>query len=248
MLDILYQDDALVAINKPAGLLVHRSMIDKHETEFAMQILRDQIGQHVFPVHRLDKPTSGVLVFALSSDVARKMTEAFTQHSISKVYYAIVRGYTDEQGQIDYALKEKLDKIADKRARQDKPAQPAISDYQRLATFELPYPVGRYQSARYSLVKLQPKTGRKHQLRRHMAHIRHPILGDTTHGDGKQNQFGKQQFGFNGLALTCSEMIFDHPTEQKSLYLRSPFDARMSHLLGQWGLTESQLHDLLGSK
>ena len=141
-----------------------------------MQMLRDQIGQHVFPVHRLDRPTSGVLVFALSSDMARILNEQFTAKQIEKTYFAIVRGHTHESGEIDYPLKEKLDKIADKKAKQDKPAQSAVTDYQTLKTFELAYPVGRYQSARYSLVKLIPLTGRKHQLRRHMSHIRghHP--------------------------------------------------------------------------
>ena len=248
MLNILYQDDALVVIDKPAGLLVHRSMIDRHETEFAMQMLRDQIDQHVFPVHRLDRPTSGVLVFALSSDVARRMTEIFTDKQIDKTYHAIVRGFAPNQGHIDYPLKEKLDKIADKQARQDKPAQDAITDYRTLKTFELPFAVGRYQSARYSLVELTPMTGRKHQLRRHMAHIRHPIVGDTTHGDGKQNRFAREQFGFKGLALTCSGMRFEHPITQKNLDLHSPFDTRMANLLSQWGLAASQLSNLLGEQ
>jgi tRNA pseudouridine65 synthase len=235
LLEIVYQDEYLVVINKPAGLLVHRSMIDRHETRFAMQMLRDQIGQYVFPVHRLDRPTSGLLVFALSSEVASKMTEIFTAGQVSKTYYAIVRGYAPEQLHIDYALKEKLDKIADKKARQDKPAQQAQTELRCLYQVELPYAVGRYNSARYSLVELTPKTGRKHQLRRHMAHIRHPIVGDTTHGDGKQNQFIKQQFGFQGLALTCKKLTFAHPVSGKSLVVECGFDARMTDLLNQWG-------------
>ncbi|GAB5382047.1 MAG: tRNA pseudouridine(65) synthase TruC [Aliiglaciecola sp.] len=242
MLEVIYQDEHVVAIHKPAGLLVHRSLIDKRETVFAMQMLRDQINQHVFPVHRLDRPTSGVLLFALSSDVARMLTEQLTLKHVSKTYYAIVRGYSPEQGQIDYALKEKLDKIADKKARQDKAPQDALTDFQTLQSFELPFPVGRYQSARYSLVKLMPKTGRKHQLRRHMAHIRHPIVGDTTHGDGKQNQFVRLQYNFEGMALTCFEMALMHPVEKNPLILRSHFDKRMADLLYSWGMTPSQLH------
>jgi tRNA pseudouridine65 synthase len=244
-LDILYQDEYLVAIHKPAGLLVHRSMIDKHETQFAMQMLRDQIGQHVYPVHRLDRPTSGVLVFALSSDIARLLTEQFTAKLIDKTYFAIVRGHAQETGHIDYALKEKLDKIADKKAKQDKPAQSAVTDYQTLVTFEHPFPVGRYQSARYSLVKLVPLTGRKHQLRRHMSHINHPILGDTTHGDGKHNSFVRQQFDFQGLALTCLELALTHPVNQNRLVLRTEFDQRMAKLLKIWDLTPSQLENLI---
>ncbi|MFA3789500.1 tRNA pseudouridine(65) synthase TruC [Aliiglaciecola sp. SL4] len=245
-LTILYQDEYVVAIDKPAGLLVHRSMIDRHETQFAMQILRDQLGQHVFPVHRLDKPTSGVLIFALSSEVARALTEQFTNKHIAKTYFAIVRGYCPDSGRIDYPLKEKLDKIADKKARQDKPAQDAVTDYECLQQFELPFAVGRYQTARYSLVKLHPLTGRKHQLRRHMAHIRHPIVGDTTHGDGKQNAFIRDHCGLVGLGLTCSEMTFSHPITQNTLKIRCQFDIRMSALIEQWGLGLDELKQLTG--
>lgn len=243
----MYQDEYIVAIDKPAGLLVHRSMIDKHETQFAMQILRDQIGQHVFPVHRLDKPTSGVLLFALSADVARTLTEQLTLKAVDKQYFAIVRGYCPDTGLIDYPLKEKLDKIADKRARQDKPPQSALTNYRSLHQFELPFAVGRYQSARYSLVELQPQTGRKHQLRRHMAHIRHPIVGDTTHGDGKQNAFIRQQYEFIGMALCCTRMSLIHPVKQETLIIRSQFDKRMANLLFSWGLTPEQLSQLTQS-
>lgn len=210
-LEILYQDDSLVVVNKPSGLLVHRSMIDRHETRFAMQMVRDQIGRHVYTVHRLDKPTSGVLVFALSSDVARRMMTLFNSAAVNKHYLAVVRGYCDEAGVIDYPLKEQLDKIADASAQQDKAAQVAVTRYQRLATAELPHPVGRYATARYSLVQLQPDTGRKHQLRRHMKHIFHPIVGDTTHGDSRHNRFFRQQFECHRLLLAATRICFPHP-------------------------------------
>ena len=112
MLDILYQDEHLVAINKPSGLLVHRSLIDTRESEFALQLTRDQIGQRVYPVHRLDRPTSGVLLFALSSEVARVLSEQFSQHEVIKNYLALVRGYCRIKGRINYPLKEELDKIS----------------------------------------------------------------------------------------------------------------------------------------
>jgi tRNA pseudouridine65 synthase len=242
-LSILYQDQYLVAINKPSGLLVHRSMIDRHETQFAMQMLRDQLGQHVFPVHRLDKPTSGVLVFALSSQIARELGQQFAQQSVDKTYLSIVRGHASEQGEIDYALKEKLDKIADKKAAQDKPAQAAVTQYQCLATFELPFAVSRYPSARYSLLQLQPKTGRKHQLRRHLAHINHPIVGDTTHGDGKHNTFIRQQFEFKQLALTCKSMTLAHPVTGLKLRLHCDLDINIMQLLEKWDVS----HHLLAS-
>jgi tRNA pseudouridine65 synthase len=225
-----------VAIYKPPGLLVHRSPIDKHETRFAMQMLRDQIGQHVFPVHRLDRPTSGVLIFALSSEMARALNEQFARHEIIKTYYAIVRGHVVQAGTIDYALKEKLDKIADKMVKSDKPAQSAQTDFITMRTFELPFSVGRYPSARYSLVKLKPKTGRKHQLRRHMCHINHPIVGDTNHGDGKHNSFVREQFSFDGLALTCQQLEISHPVSGQRLTIEAAFDLRMFELLKRWGL------------
>lgn len=243
-LDIIYRDEFLVAINKPSGLLVHRSLIDKHETQFAMQLLRDQIGQHVFPVHRLDKPTSGVLVFALSSEIARKLGEQFFQQKVAKTYLAIVRGHVAEEGEIDYALKEKLDKIADKKSRLDKPAQAAVTFFSKLHTFELPFAVGRYPSSRYSLVKLAPKTGRKHQLRRHLAHINHPILGDTTHGDGKHNRFVREQYGLRQLALTCKSMHFQHPVSHESLSLHCTLDRGFSNLLEAWQMSQGQLIEL----
>tara|TARA_R110002167_G_C12684720_1_gene651806 strand:- start:671 stop:1417 length:747 start_codon:yes stop_codon:yes gene_type:complete len=243
-LSIIYQDEYLVAINKPSGLLVHRSMLDKHETQFAVQLLRDQIGQYVFPVHRLDRPTSGVLVFALSADVARKLGEQFANQIIAKTYLAIVRGHIADKGEIDYALKEKLDKIADKMAKLDKPAQEAVTLFNRLDKFELPFAVSKYASARYSLVQLSPKTGRKHQLRRHLAHINHPIVGDTTHGDGKHNTFIRQQFNFNQLALTCKSMHITHPVSEAPLVLRCDLDKSFFDLLEKWQVSHHQLHKL----
>jgi tRNA pseudouridine65 synthase len=186
-LEILYQDEHLVTVFKPTGLLVHRSIFDKHETHFALQMVRNQVGQHVYPVQRLDKPISGVLLFALSSDIAKVVSKQFAEHEVQKTYLAIVRGYADEVGMIDYTLKEELDKKSDKQVRTDKPDQDAVTPYKRLNTVEFNHAVGRYNTARYSLVQLEPKTGRKHQLPRHLKHIFHPIMGDTTHGDGKQN-------------------------------------------------------------
>lgn len=236
MLDILYHDKDLVVINKPSGLLVHRSPIDKYETRFAMQLTRDQIGQHVFPVHRLDKPTSGVLLFALSSDIAARLTTQFTDRSVHKRYVAVVRGYTKECGVVDYALQEHWDKMTDILSDPDKQAQSALTNYQRLATTELPYPVGRYETARYSLVALEPKTGRKHQLRRHMKHIFHPIVGDTTHGDGKQNAFLREQFGLSRLLLHAERLSFTHPVTKVPLTIVAPLPEDFKGVISQIGL------------
>jgi len=243
-LSVIYQDEYLVAINKPPGLLVHRSMLDKQETEFAIQLLRDQIGQYVFPVHRLDKPTSGVLIFALSADIAKKLGEQFAAQIIEKTYLAIVRGHIMDEGEIDYALKEKHDKIADKMTKLDKSAQQAVTGFNCLDKFELPFAVSKYASARYSLVQLTPKTGRKHQLRRHLAHINHPIVGDTAHGDGKHNTFIRKQFNFHQLALTCKSMLLTHPVSKAQLVLRCDLDKNIFDLLEKWHVSHHQIHKI----
>lgn len=234
-LPILYQDETLIAVNKPAGLLVHRSEIDRHETRFAMQLVRNQIGQHVYPLHRLDKPTAGVLLFALTPEIARSMMEQFANHRVHKRYLAVVRGYTEEAAVIDYPLKEELDKMTDRQAQQDKPAQPAVTEYHRLATIELPYAVGRYSSARYSLLRLTPRTGRKHQIRRHMKHIFHPIIGDTSHGDGKQNDFFRQQFNCQRLLLAATELEIIHPTTHQPLLIQAPLDVDYQQIIDTFG-------------
>ena len=218
-LEILYQDAYLVAINKPSGLLVHKSPIDKHETRFALQELRDQIGQYVYPVHRLDKPTSGVLLFALDREIAQIMSQFFRDNQVHKEYIAIVRGYMEESGHIDHPLKQMLDTKAQKEKGITKDEQEAQTEYERLATVELPYPVSRYPVARYSLVKLLPKSGRKHQLRRHMKHIFHPIVGDTKHGRGEHNKLFREKFNCHRLLLHADKMVFVHPVTKKELII-----------------------------
>lgn len=235
MLDILYQDEHLVAVNKPSGWLVHRSWLDRHEKVVVMQTVRDQIGQHVFTVHRLDRPTSGVLLMALSSDVARQMSQQFEQHEIKKVYHAVVRGYVTDHGTIDYALVEQLDKIADKFSKQDKDAQPAISHYRAISQVEIPLAIGRYGTARYSLVALNPQTGRKHQLRRHMKHLSHPIIGDTAYGDLRHNRAIGEHFGCQRLMLHASHLSLKHPVTGKPLLISAPWEQRWQNLMSEFG-------------
>jgi len=220
-IDIIYQDEHVVAINKPAGLLVHRSKVDPRAARFAMQMVRNQVGRHVFPVHRLDKPTSGVLLFGLSKDAARRLAPQFSNRSIKKSYLAIVRGYVEKSGTIDYPLREILDRKTDARARPDKAPQPAITVYEMLARVELPHPVGRYATARYSLVRLYPQSGRKHQLRRHMKHIFHPILGDRKFGDWRHNLFLEQQFDCRQLLLHASTLEFEHPFSNRRITIKA---------------------------
>ncbi len=233
-LQIIYQDEYIVAVDKPSGMLVHRSFLDKHETVFVMQTLRDQLGQHVFPVHRLDRPTSGVLLFALSSDVARLLGEQQAQLLWRKHYLAVVRGFMLQGDELDYALQEQLDDIADKFSRSDKAAQQAITRYQPLQRLELPIPVSKYPAARYSLVALQPITGRKHQLRRHLAHLRHPVVGDTSHGDGKHNALFRQHFNCNRLLLVAKQLQLPHPVTGEPLRLSAGLN-ELAALFGRFG-------------
>ncbi|AUX71744.1 tRNA pseudouridine(65) synthase TruC [Erwinia pyrifoliae] len=235
MLEIIYQDRWLVAVNKPSGMLVHRSWLDRHETVFAMQTVRDQIGQHVFTVHRLDRPTSGVLLMALSSEVARLLSQQFEQHQLQKTYHAVVRGWLEGADTLDYPLTEEQDKIADKFSQPEKAPQPAVTHWRGVATAELPVPVGRYQTSRYSLVEMLPESGRKHQLRRHMTHLRHPIIGDSAHGDLKQNRSAAANFGMNRLMLHASELNLTHPVTAEPLMLRAGLDAVWQKVINQLG-------------
>lgn len=217
VLDIIYQDEWLVAINKPAGMLVHRSFLDKHETVFVLQTLRNQLGQHVFPLHRLDRPTSGVLLFALSADIASQVSQQ--QLPWQKFYLATVRGHLVHGLQLDYPLFEELDAIADKFANTDKAAQTAVTAIYPLAHMELPIAERRFTTSRYSLLLLQPFTGRKHQLRRHLAHLFHPILGDTTHGDNKNNRRFSDFAELSRLQLHAWMLCLAHPVTGEPLFL-----------------------------
>ncbi|MGO1781221.1 MAG: tRNA pseudouridine(65) synthase TruC [Moraxellaceae bacterium] len=239
-IDIIYEDEFLVAINKEAGLLVHRSWLDKGETRFAMQLTRDAVGCHVFPVHRLDKSTSGVLLFAKSSAVARSLTEAFTEHKITKQYLAVVRGFMPEQGTVDYALSFQPDAIADKFADLDKPAQEAVTHWQRLAQVELPFAVSKkHDTSRYSLMRLIPETGRKHQLRRHMRHLFHPIVGDTSHGDGRHNRFFRTQYGCARMLLHAQSLALSHPVTGEPLLLKAGLDSQWIRIMEEFSWINS---------
>jgi tRNA pseudouridine65 synthase len=230
-LPVLYQDEHLVAVNKPSGLLVHRSVIDRHEPENAMKIVRDQVGRWVFPVHRLDKSTSGVLMFALDRETARRMTLLFSDAKVSKTYLAVVRGFTSEADRIDHPLKDRWDKMTGQRAGKEPSWKDAVTDYRRLATVELPHPVGRYASARFSLVQAAPLTGRNHQIRRHMKHVFHPVIGDTTYGDGVQNAFFRRHLQCRRLLLHARSISFSHPCTGRPLPIEAPLDAAFSRLL-----------------
>ena len=211
-LEIIYQDEWLVAINKPNGLLVHRSPIASDASEFAVQRLRDQLDKKVYPVHRLDRKTSGVLLFALSEEVNVLMQRQFMDQLVHKSYHAFVRGYTPEALFIDYPLENER---GIKQA-----AQTVLNTIQHV---ELPIPFGKFTTSRYSLVELQPKTGRMHQLRKHMAHVFHPIIGDRPHGCNKQNKLFKERFAFHDMLLHARSMTFQHPLSDHELRINAAY-------------------------
>jgi tRNA pseudouridine65 synthase len=230
-LKLIYCDEALLVVHKPAGLLVHRSPIDRHETEFALQYARElNGGEHVYPVHRLDKPTSGLLVFARSPEAATKLGEALMARQVQKTYLAVVRGWPQAEGQIDYPLR--LEAV-DKRDTSEQPVQSAVSDYSCLARVELPVQVDRYPQTRYALVAVEPHEGRKHQVRRHLKQLGHPILGDIKHGKGPHNRYAEVEFG-RGLLLACVQMTFPHPVSGESLTLNAPLESRFTRLIQRW--------------
>ena len=202
--EVIFRDESLVAINKPSGLLVHRSPIDRHETRFALQLVRDQVGRRVYPVHRLDKPTSGVLLFGLSSDIAREVSAQFEAGTVRKKYLAVVRGHCPLAGRIDHALKEEWDRIADRDRRSDRPAQTALT---------------------------QPGTGRRHQLRRHMKHIGYPVIGDAKHGKGVHNRFFQSQYQCHRLLLACTGLELVHPLSGETVLLQASLDAAFTRVL-----------------
>lgn len=247
-LEIIYRDDYFIAVNKPAGMLVHRSWLDKYETQFVMQTLRDQIGQHVFPVHRLDKPTSGVLLFALSSEVASKVMPIFANHEMHKRYFAIVRGWILQGEVLDYPIKDKFDKVADKHSSKEKEAKEAVTEYQPLAHVEVPYPSGKFSTSRYSLVEMLPKTGRKHQLRRHMHHLSHPIIGDTSYGDGVHNRIFREHYNSHRLLLHAAELSFIHPYTRQSIAIKASFDQTWLYLFNAFDWNIDLVEGRLTSK
>ncbi|UOO83165.1 tRNA pseudouridine(65) synthase TruC [Uruburuella testudinis] len=240
MLEILYHDADCTAVNKPAGMLVHRSWLDRRETLFVMQTLRDQLGQHVYPVHRLDRPTSGVLLFALSSEAAHALSQQFAQKSVEKNYWAVVRGHLHGAGCIDYALKEVHDKIADAFADADKPAQSAVTGWRCLAQTEQPFAsAARYATSRYSWLELTPRTGRKHQLRRHMKHIFHPIVGDTTYGDNAQNRAVAAHTGSTRLMLHARSLSFNRLSDGLRINVAAGADEAWQGVAQAFGWAEA---------
>ena len=227
LIDILYQDDALLAVNKPAGLAVHRSKMVGNAEEFLIDQLREQIGDSVYLAHRLDRATSGVLLIARSSGIAAALGEQFMGRHVHKKYLAVVRGWPEpDEGLIDYALP---------GSRETGPRREARTHYRRLATVEVPIALGRYPQQRYALVQAEPESGRFRQIRKHLAHIHHPIIGDCQHGRGDHNRLYKQYFGCHRMLLHAWRLRFTHPLSGAPMRIDAPLDQEYAALLNRFG-------------
>jgi tRNA pseudouridine65 synthase len=225
-LRILYADDGLVAVDKPAGLLVHPSALDAQEERTALKLLRDQLGERLWPLHRLDKATSGVLLFGRHADAARQWGLAFEQGRVRKRYLALVRGWPAEQGEIDQSLARDPELPSGGQERLQ-----ALTRFRRLACFDWPFRVDAHPSSRYALVEVEPLTGRRHQIRRHFKHIAHPLVGDTTHGKGAHNRAVAAWLGVNRLWLHAAQV--ELPTAQGMLRIEATPGAEWHPLLAQ---------------
>jgi tRNA pseudouridine65 synthase len=246
---VLHLDDHLAAMDKPAGLLVHRSPIASGDTRFALQMLRDHLGRAVYPVHRLDRGTSGVLLMALDADTARALNAQFESHAVVKTYVALVRGWPAPQGDIDHPLR----RIEEGVPREDRgratDAQPARTSFRRLARLECASPLPPHPTARYALVAVQPLTGRQHQIRRHFKHTSHPLIGDATYGKGDHNRWWAHRLGIARLWLHAATLTLMHPVSGRPLTVQAPAGPEWHALLRQPGWVmdeEPALFRLLG--
>lgn len=212
VLEVLYRDEWFIAINKPCGLLVHRTRIAEEDTVFALQILRDQIGCHLYPVHRIDRPTSGILLFAFTPEVARALNEQLVSHQAEKIYTALVRGWMREPISLDHSVKNENGNMYE-----------AQTDFKPLRWLEVPISAGKYPHSRYSVIECRPFTGRWHQIRQHLAHLRHYIINDRVHGDNKHNKLYTSQLGIYEMFLHATTIALDHPIKKERLHIAAPF-------------------------
>lgn len=209
---LLYRSAALVAVDKPSGLAVHRGQ--SRDPVHALQLVRDRVGTYVYPVHRLDRATSGVLLFALSADAARAMGAAFEAGNVEKRYLALVRGHPPERTLVDHPLSQ----------QDDKPAQDARTEVVTLARY-----------GRYALVEAMPRTGRTHQIRRHLKHLSCPIIGDVRYGKGEHNRYFRTEFGLYRLALHAASLTLTDPATSELVTIRAPLPEELARTLAALG-------------
>jgi tRNA pseudouridine65 synthase len=201
-IDVIHEDEALLAVNKPAGLLVHKSKIANDETDFLLDRIKEQAGANLYLAHRLDRATSGVLLLAKSREIAGELGRAFMAREVTKKYLAVVRGWPASEGAIDYPLP---------GVRERGPRKPALTRWRTLATTTVPIEMGRYPEQRYALVEAAPETGRYRQIRKHFHHVSHHIVGDTSHGRGDHNRLWRIHFGMHRMLLHAWRLEFAHP-------------------------------------
>ena len=229
---ILFQDEHLVVVDKPSGLMVHPSA-EATDRETCLSVLRRQTGQFVYPLHRLDRGTSGVLMMGFSGEIARLTHKEFAARRIAKRYLAVVRGWVEEEVTYDRPLK--------KRDGSGERVE-AVTHIRPLGKGILPIPSGNFSSTRYSLVEAKPETGRRHQIRRHLSYNDHPILGDAVHGDGRYNKILRRVFGIYHLLLHAREITFPHPIERDPITISAPVPEDFARVMKrfEWELTESE--------
>jgi len=209
-LDILYQDRLICLVSKPPRLLVHRSR-DRRDPVTVVDLLKERYPSPPSPVHRLDRPASGLLLCAFTPDAARSLGNAFTAGEVKKTYWAVVRGWPAETGSFSCPLK-----------KPEGPAREARTDYRILQKIELPLPNSAYATSRYSLVEVRPLTGRYHQIRRHFAAAGYPLLGDSSHGDLRHNRMIRDYAGTGRLYLHAAALSFPHPETGKIMTVCAP--------------------------
>lgn len=227
-IDVLHEDEHLLAVDKPAGLAVHRSRLVGSDEDYLIDRLREQVDGPLYLAHRLDRATSGVLLVARSREMAAQLGRQLMARSVEKTYLAAVRGWPAEVGEIDYPLSGASLRGEPKHA---------LTRWRRLATVEVPIEMGRYPQQRYALLEVNPETGRYRQIRRHFHHVSHHILGDTSHGRGDHNRLIRQHFGVHRLFLHAWRMGLAHPATGMPLQLEAPLDAQWRVLLAALGWT-----------
>jgi tRNA pseudouridine65 synthase len=214
-IEVVFEDEVLLAVNKPAGLLVHRSKIAIDEDDFLLERLKAQTGTNLFLAHRLDRATSGVLLLAKSREIAGELGRMFMARDVVKKYLAVVRGWPASEGAIDYPLP---------GVRERGPRKPALTRWHTLATATVPIELGKYPEQRYALVEAAPETGRYRQIRKHFHHISHHIIGDTSHGRGDHNRLWRIHFGMHRMLLHAWRLELVHPLSGIPLVLIAPLD------------------------
>ena len=225
MIEILYQDEHFVAVNKRSGLVVHPTKLAP-SAEAVLPSLRKQLGRYVYPVHRIDRGTSGIVLFALDSDAASRMGQLMQSRGVDKQYLALVRGYVEDEGRIDHAIEDSSKKNGKLES---------VTDYWCDRRVEIPYAVGRYEKSRYSLLIARPLTGRRHRIRKHLAHLSHPVIGDTTYGDGDHNNLYRKAFRCGRLLLMATSLAFDHPYSGERIQIAGPIPKTIERLFERFG-------------